>query len=483
MFEQTFKNIDDNLWKDAGCSSELDYVEQTSWVLFLKYLDDFEETRKQDYELDGKKYTPILKPEFKWASWAAPKTKDGKLDHHTALTGDDLIDFVNLKLFPYLKGFKQSATSPDTIEYKIGEIFSELKNKITSGYNLRGVIELVDELRFRTHKEKHELSHLYEDKIKNMGNAGRNGGEYYTPRPLIKTIVKVVAPKIGDKIYDGAVGSAGFLVEAYEYLNQGKLSTNDIKTLQKKTFYGKEKKSLAYIIGIMNMILHGIEAPNIIHTNTLGENVSDIQDKDRVDVVLANPPFGGKERPEVQQNFPIKTGETASLFLQHFIKMLKAGGKAGIIIKNTFLSNTDNASVSLREELLKSCNLHTVLDLPGGTFIGAGVKTVVLFFDKGAPTRKIWYYQLNLDRNLGKTNPLNEKDLADFVKLQKTKAESENSWTFDLKEINKNTFDISPKNPNKKAEADLREPEEIIAEMNYLDGESSKILKSIMELV
>ena len=483
MFEQTFKNIDDNLWKDAGCSSELDYVEQTSWVLFLKYLDDFEETRKQDYELDGKKYTPILKPEFKWASWAAPKTKDGKLDHHTALTGDDLIDFVNLKLFPYLKGFKQSATSPDTIEYKIGEIFSELKNKITSGYNLRGVIELVDELRFRTHKEKHELSHLYEDKIKNMGNAGRNGGEYYTPRPLIKTIVKVVAPKIGDRIYDGAVGSAGFLVEAYEYLNQGKLSTNDIKTLQKKTFYGKEKKSLAYIIGIMNMILHGIEAPNIIHTNTLGENVSDIQDKDRVDVVLANPPFGGKERPEVQQNFPIKTGETASLFLQHFIKMLKAGGKAGIIIKNTFLSNTDNASVSLREELLKSCNLHTVLDLPGGTFIGAGVKTVVLFFDKGAPTRKIWYYQLNLDRNLGKTNPLNEKDLADFVKLQKTKAESENSWTFDLKEINKNTFDISPKNPNKKAEADLREPEEIIAEMNYLDGESSKILKSIMELV
>ena len=483
MFEQTFKNIDDNLWKDAGCSSELDYVEQTSWVLFLKYLDDFEETRKQDYELDGKKYTPILKPEFKWASWAAPKTKDGKLDHHTALTGDDLIDFVNLKLFPYLKGFKQSATSPDTIEYKIGEIFSELKNKITSGYNLRGVIELVDELRFRTHKEKHELSHLYEDKIKNMGNAGRNGGEYYTPRPLIKTIVKVVAPKIGDRIYDGAVGSAGFLVEAYEYLNQGKLSTNDIKTLQKKTFYGKEKKSLAYIIGIMNMILHGIEAPNIIHTNTLGENVSDIQDKDRVDVVLANPPFGGKERPEVQQNFPIKTGETASLFLQHFIKMLKAGGKAGIIIKNTFLSNTDNASVSLREELLKSCNLHTVLDLPGGTFIGTGVKTVVLFFDKGAPTRKIWYYQLNLDRNLGKTNPLNEKDLADFVKLQKTKAESENSWTFDLKEINKNTFDISPKNPNKKAEADLREPEEIIAEMNYLDGESSKILKSIMELV
>jgi type I restriction enzyme M protein len=386
-----------------------------------------------------------------------------------------------LKLFPYLKGFKQSAASPDTIEYKIGEIFSELKNKITSGYILRSVIEHVDELRFRSHSEKHELSALYEDKIKNMGNAGRNGGEYYTPRPLIKTIVKVVAPKIGDKIYDGAVGSAGFLVEAYEYLNQGKLSTKDVEILQKKTFYGKEKKSLAYIIGIMNMILHGIEAPNIIHTNTLGENVSDIQDKDRVDVVLANPPFGGKERPEVQQNFPIKTGETAFLFLQHFIKILKAGGKAGIIIKNTFLSNSD--ATSLREELLKTCNLHTILDLPGGAFQGAGVKTVVLFFDKGAPTRKIWYYQLNLDRNLGKTNALNENDLADFLKLQKTKADSENSWTIEIKEIDKSTFDLSPKNPNKKEQSDLREPEEILAEMNNLDEESSKILKSIRELV
>ena len=165
----------------------------------------------------------------------------------------------------------------------------------------------------------------------------------------------------------------------------------------------------------MNMILHGIEAPNIIHTNTLTENLADIQEKDRYDVVLANPPFGGKERKEVQQNFPIRTGETAFLFLQHFIKMLKAGGRGGVVIKNTFLSNTDNASVSLRKLLLESCNLHTVLDCPGGTFQGAGVKTVVLFFEKGAPTRKIWYYQLDPGRNLGKTNPLNDDDLAEFV--------------------------------------------------------------------
>jgi len=484
MFEQTFKNIDDILHKDAGCSSELDYVEQTSWILFLKYLDDFEKEKQKAAKLTGKPYEGIIGKDYRWEVWAAPKDKEGKLDHHKALGGEDLKEFVDHKLFPYLKKFKTSALSADTIEYKIGEIFHELKNKIQSGYNLREVINRIDELRFRTHTEKHEMSHLYEDKIKNMGNAGRNGGEYYTPRPLIKTIVKVVAPQIGKTIYDGAVGSAGFLCEAFEYLKASKnLTTKENELLQKKTFYGKEKKSLAYIIGIMNMILHGIEAPNISHVNTLTENLADIQEKDRFDVILANPPFGGKERPEVQQNFTIKTGETAFLFLQHFIKILRAPGKAGIVIKNTFLSNTDNASVSLRKSLLESCNLHTVLDLPGGTFTGAGVKTVVLFFEKGEATKKTWFYQLNLDRNLGKTNPLNENDLAEFVKLQKTKADSPNSWTINIADVDKETFDLSVKNPNKKDETKLRDPKEILAEMEKLDQDAGKILKTIKDLV
>ncbi|WP_281637044.1 N-6 DNA methylase [Flavobacterium marginilacus] len=484
MFEQTFKNIDDILHKDAGCGSELDYVEQTSWVLFLKYLDDLEADKATAAELTGKVYNPIIAPEFQWNVWASPKDADGKLDYHKALTGDDLADFVNVELFPYLKKFKKEAESADTIEYKIGEIFSELKNRIQSGYNLREVLNRIDELRFRTHAEKHEMSHLYEGKIKNMGNAGRNGGEYYTPRPLITTIIKVVNPQIGETIYDGAVGSAGFLCEAFDYLKNSKsLTTKETEILQKKTFYGKEKKSLAYIIGIMNMIFHGVEAPNIIHTNTLAENLADIQEKDRYDVILANPPFGGKERAEVQQNFPIKTSETASLFMQHFVKILKAGGKAGVVIKNTFLSNTDNASIVLRKLLLENCNLHTILDLPGGTFTGAGVKTVVLFFEKGKPTQNVWFYQLNLDRNLGKTNPLNEKDLADFVTLQKNFTESENSWNIAIKDIDTTTFDLSTKNPNKREEAALRKPMEILTEMKVLDEESEAILNSILELI
>ena len=480
MFEQAFKNIDDVLWKEAGCTTELDYTEQTSWMLFLKYLDDLEKDREQKAQLQGKPYSYIIQGQYRWRKWAAPKKKDGiTLDHDKALIGKDLIEFVDGKLFPYLEGFRERAEAPDTIEYKIGEIFGEIKNKFRSGYSLRDALELVDGLRFRSQAERHELSQLYEDKIRRMGNAGRNGGEYYTPRPLIRAMVQVVNPQIGERIYDGAAGSCGFLCESFDYLLPKAQSTKDRETLQKRTFYAKEKKILAYVIGLMNMILHGIEAPNIVHTNTLSDDLRNVQEKDRYEVILANPPFGGKERPEVQQNFPIRTGETAFLFLQHFIKHLKAHGRAGIVIKNTFLSNTDNASVALRKELLENCNLHTVLDMPGGTFQGAGVKTVVLFFEKGAPTRRIWFYQLSPGRNLGKTNPLNDDDMADFIRLQKTKANSINSWSIDAAKIDPGTFDLSVKNPNRKEETELRDPKEILAEIAALDAQSAQLLKQI----
>lgn len=483
-FEQTFKNIDDLLYKDSGADSELDYIGQTSWVMFLRYLDELEQDKADEAGLKGQDYSFILAEEYRWNTWAMPKDNEGKLDHHIALTGPDLVQFVDGKLFPYLAGFRQTADNAQTIEYKIGEIFSELKNKIQSGYILREILGYADELPFRSTIDKHELSHLYETKIKNMGNAGRNGGQYYTPRPLIRAMIQVIDPQIGEKVYDGAAGSGGFLVEAYGYMYERmEKTTSNLKVLQESTFYGKEKKNLAYVIGIMNMILHGIEAPNLVHTNTLGENIRDIQEKNRYHVILANPPFGGKERIEVQQNFDIKTGETAFLFMQHFLKSLKTGGRAAIVIKNTFLSNTDNASVTLRKLLLESCNLHTVLDMPGGTFLGAGVKTVVLFFQKGEPTKNIWYYQLNPGRNMGKTNPLNDKDLEEFVTLQKTKPETEQSWNIKVSAIDDVTFDLSVKNTNTPEEAPLRSPEVILAEMERLDYETNSILESIKELI
>lgn len=477
MYENAFNRIDTFLRRDDGPSSELDYVEQTSWVLFLKYLDDLEAERADEAALAGRAYKRIIDGEFRWYQWAAPKDKRGEIDHKNALSGDDLIAFVEQKLFPALAGFKKSATGPDTIEYKIGEIFTELRNRFRSGFVLRDVVEVIDELSFGSSDQKHELSELYEARIKRMGNAGRNGGEYYTPRPLIRAIVKVVDPQIGETVYDGACGSAGFLCEAYEHLRSPKMSAKNFATLQRRTLYGQEKKSLAYIIGVMNMVLHGIDAPNIRHTNTLAENVMDITETDRHDVVLANPPFGGGERPEVQHNFPLQSGETAYLFLQHFIRKLKPGGRAGIVIKNTFLTNGDASA--LRRELLQSCRLHTVLDLPAKAFLGAGVKTVVLFFEKGAPTRDTWFYQLDPGRSLGKTNALNDDDLAEFVALQRTRETGPKSWIVRRGDLDEATLDLGVRNPHAPEADAAREPQDIIDAMLARDAETAAILESI----
>ena len=480
QYESTFNAIDNILRNEAGCSTELDYIEQTSWLLFLKYLDDLDREREDKALLTGKDYKPILTGYMRWSQWAAPKKADGTPDTVNAMTGPDLTQFVDSKLFPTLRKFQETAQSAKTLEYKIGEIFAELRNKITSGYNLREVINLIDQLHFQSAEDKHEMTVLYESKIAKMGNAGRNGGEYYTPRPLIRSIVRMIDPKIGESVYDPACGSAGFLCEAFTNMSQKVKSTHDSKVLQEDTFFGKEKKPLPYIIATMNMIFHGLQAPNIIRGNTLAENLSQIQESERKNVILANPPFGGAERGEVKQNFDINTSETAYMFMQHFIKMLKTGGRAGIVIKNTFLSNGDAAA--LRTLLMQQCNLHTILDLPSGVFQGAGVKTVVLFFDKGTPTKKIWYYQLNPGRNLGKTNALNEEDLAEFEKLYKTREDSENSWTIDVASLG-NDVDLSVKNPNKVEEVDERTPNEIAQSILALNSENQTLINEIMEMV
>lgn len=474
-FESSFKAIDNTLHHDDGCSTALDYVEQSSWVLFLKYLDDLELTREQAAELEGKEYARIISGEYQWHEWAMPLDAKGEYDRARALVGDDLIEFVNQRLFPYLQGFKERFDT-NTIEYKVGVIFTEIKNKISSGYNLRDVIERIDELKFQTADNRHEMTQIYEDRLRQMGNAGRNGGEYYTPRPLIRAIVKSVNPQVGETVYDGACGSAGFLCEAYSYMHSKPgLTSSEEEVLQTKTFYGKELKGLAYIIAMMNMILHGVQSPNIVRTNTLSENLANIQPSDQKDVVLANPPFGGSEREEVQQNFPIKSSETAYMFLQHFIKMMKAGGRAGIVIKNTFLSNGD--ATALRRKLLDECNLHTVLDLPSGVFTGAGVKTVVLFFTKGEPTQKIWYYQI--DKHFTKTQPMTEADLVDFLAKQKTREDSEYSWSIDVSELGED-LDLSVKNPHKVEEVDERTPAEIFDHIEDLTIEAKEIVQEFL---
>lgn len=480
--QNEFKKIDNVLLEDAGTNGPNDYMTQMSWILFLKYLDDLEDIRKQEAVFAGKSYEPLFKLEFQWDQWAAPKMADGKPDLTAQMTGDDLIEFVNQSLFPYLKEFKNSAQNPKSLLYKIGEIFGEVSNKIQSGRNLREVIDIIDTLEFKTQDELDDLSALYEDRLKLMGGAGRSG-EYYTPRPLIQTMIKAVDPKIGRTIYDGAAGSAGFLTEAYVHMREKATTPTELNFLKNDTFFGKNKKPEPYLLGTMNMILHGIESPNMIHTNTLTEDTHDIQEKDRFDYIFANPPFGGSEHAEIQRNFDIKTNETANLFLQHFMKKLRVGGEAAIVIKNTFLTNESNgATGALRRQLLENFNLHTILDLPNGVFrtnTTTGVKTVVLFVRKGEPTNEIFYYQLNPGRSLGKTNPLTANDFTDFLDKYKSREDSENSWRVPISDIDNSSFDLGVKNPKRVELTETSDPVKILKDIKKINDRISDILDEI----
>lgn len=480
--QNEFKRIDNILYEDAGTNGANDYMAQMSWILFLKYLDDLEDIREQEAVFSGKPYEPLFKDEFQWDNWAAQKLTNGSPDLNARVTGEDLTEFVNLKLFPYLKQFKDTAQDAKSLLYKIGEIYGEVGNKIQSGRNLREVIDIIDKLEFKTQDELDDLSALYEDRLKLMGGAGRSG-EYYTPRPLIQAMIQAVDPKLGKTIYDGAAGSAGFLTESYAYLREKANTPTELKFLKESTFFGKNKKPEPYLLGTMNMILHGIESPNMIHANTLTEDTHDIQEKDRYDYILANPPFGGNEHPEIQRNFDIKTRETANLFLQHFMKKLRVGGEAAIVIKNTFLTNEPSgATGSIRRQLLENFNLHTILDLPGGVFSATGstgVKTVVLFFRKGEPTKEIFYYQLNVGRSLGKTSPLNIHDMSDFINRYQNRSTSEKSWIMSIDSIDMTTLDLGVKNPNVPETKELNTPQEILDEITRIDSEISKILGEV----
>lgn len=483
---QAFKQIDKILRQDDGVATPIDYIEQTTWILFLKYLDTEEKTNKERAALAGRTHKNIFAEKYQWSSWAVPKKLDGSIDHNSVLPSDDLMSFVNNDLFPYLKSLRDSEINERSIGLKVGEVFSDITNRLSDGFNLREIINLVDSFSFDSKDDQHEMSELYEGHIQQMGNAGRNGGEYYTPRSLIRAMIKVVDPKATEIVYDPACGSGGFLVEAYKYIieQSTNLSTKDMDFLQSKALKGKEKKGLPFIIANMHLIFNGIKYPDITRGNTLSKNVMEIQEKDKVDVILANPPFGGSENESVQLNFPIKTGASENMFMQYFMRSLKTGGRAAIIIKNTFLTNDDSATKAIRQELLEISNLHTILDMPKGTFLGAGgVRTVVLFFEKGSATKDIWYYQLDPEKNLGKTNPLNMSHFKEFLSIHKNKGESKNSWTISECDIDTNNYYLGVDNPNKVKNNDNRTPQEIILEIEKLVEKSSEALKSIKRLL
>ena len=487
--ESKINRITDILRRDDGISGAMHYTEQISWVLFLKFLADLEESKAEDAELDGETYTYILDEKYRWQNWAVLKV-DGKKDIINSKSGDDLLEFVNKELFPYLKGFKSITENPKSIKYKIGAIFEFLDNRIANGHTLREVLDIIDEMDFHNQSDLFQLSLIYEKLLKDMGSDGGNSGEFYTPRPLIKVITDVVNPTIGQTIYDPAVGSCGFLIEAYNHIRytdvqnnkQRDLSTDQLKFLNEDTFFGNEKTPLSYVMGVMNMILHGVESPNISKSNTLTKDIRGLEEKDRFDCILANPPFGGKEKEQIQQNFPIKSNATELLFLQHMMNHLKLGGKCGVVIPEGVLFQTNNAFQSVKKDLLERFNVHTILSLPSGVFLPySAVKTNVVFFDRVGSTNDIYYYEVNPAFKLTKNKPINIDHFAEFLDSWESRKITPNSWIVNVNDIK--DFDISAKNPNKNDAIEHKSPIELVENIKLNNALINDLLDEVEEIL
>lgn len=497
--------ITDILRRDDGISGAMHYTEQISWILFLKFLNDFEENKADEAILDGKEYKFVLRQDLRWDTWASPKDDLGNKIIKSR-SGSDLIEFVNESLFPYLQNFKTNTSDIQSVKYKIGAIFEYLDNRIASGHTLREVLDIIDGLDFQSTDELFELSQIYENLLKGMGSDGGNSGEFYTPRAIIKAMVECVDPKVGgeikDTIYDGAIGSAGFLVEAFEYMTtnekKAKYSASEWETIQTNTFYGQEKTSLGYVMGMMNMILHGIESPNVYKGNTLTQNIRDIQEKDRHSVILANPPFGGKEKKQIQQNFPVESNSTEILFLQHFMKMLKLGGRASIVVPEGVLFQSNNAFKKVKESLLHDFNLHTIVSLPAGVFLPySGVKTNIIFFDRKGATSKIWYYDITPPYKLTKNKPIQYEHFREFLELfmhsEKRNTTSGkvynnngdvvplNDWTISVSDLL--DLDLSANNPHKVVEINHSSPQELLSQIKSNDLEINELMNQINSLI
>ncbi|TWO26066.1 class I SAM-dependent DNA methyltransferase [Campylobacter insulaenigrae] len=487
--------ITDILRRDDGISGAMHYSEQISWILFLKFLDDYEEELRLEAELDEKPYKAILQEKFSWRAWAAPKTSEGKLDVKNALSGSDLLSFVNDELFPYLKSFKDNENF-QSIEYKIGGIFEFIDNRIANGHTLREVINLIDEVSFSKEDEVFALGEVYEKLLKDMGSDGGNSGEFYTPRPLIKAMVEVINPRVKERIYDPSCGSCGFLVESFLHIlyedrtkkKKANLSVEELEFLKNDALFGKEKTPLSYAMGVMNMILHEISSPNIIKTNTLNKKITDITESEKYEVILANPPFGGKEKDQIQNNFPVKSNATELLFLQHILKSLKNNGRCAIVVPEGVLFQNSNAFVSVKKDLLENFNLECVLSLPSGVFLPySAVKTNVLFFSKGQKCicdgDGVYYYELIPPFKLTKNKPLEYSHLQEFLTCYKERKITQNSYIVSLEELEERNYDLSAKNPNVKEEKTLREVEEILDDLKQNQDQAQKLLEKIQSKI
>lgn len=476
----------------SNCAGALQYVPELTWILFLRVLDVMEEREEAEAEAVGDDYVASLKGPYRWRDWAAPDGKKRKQLEAGKL--GDFFGFVNADLIPRLKRLARNPNATPR-QKVIGEALSGLeRTRVDTERNFLDVLDRVHKLDLTNADEQHMfvLSQVYEGLLLRMGEKGNDGGQFFTPREVIRAIVKAVDPKPGETIYDPCCGTGGFLAEAMKHVSGhlgAKATANAIERLKTRTFYGREKENLIYPIALSNLIIHGIDRPHIWHGNTLtGQEVYGGLYQgapDTFDVILTNPPFGGKEGKEAQAQFSFKTRATQILFLQHVIDRLKAGGRCGMVVDEGVLFRTnEGAFVGAKRKLLDSCELMAIVSLPAGAFVGAGagVKTNLLFFEKGKPTEKVWYYDLS-DIKVGKRTPLTLAQFDEFFRLSPKKGESERSWTVTRAEIEAKNYDLKAVNPNRKREIDTRTPAEILAEIEKLGKDADMAIAELRRLI
>jgi type I restriction enzyme M protein len=471
-----------DIMRRSGRAGALQYVPELTWMLFLRILDEKEEREAEHTKALGVEFTPSLEFPYRWRDWASPDGKKRK--ELQERTFGAFMPFVNNELIPHLRNLenKSDATSRQKI---ISEIFSPIeKTGIDTERNLLDILDKINELSLKHVDETHmfTLSQVYEGLLLKMGEKNNDGGQFFTPREVIRVMTRVIDPKIGETVYDPCSGTGGFLAQAYIRMREKAKTADNIDTLKTRTFYGREKENLIYPIALANLVLHEIDEPHIWHGNTLtglevyGGLFSDAPSL--FDVVLTNPPFGGKEGKDAQTRFAYKTGSTQVLFLQHVIDSLKTGGRCGIVMDEGVLFRTnETAFVQTKRKLLNECNVFCIVSLPPKVFLNAGAasKTNILFFKKGEPTKEIRYYDLS-DFNVTKKQPFTLGHFEEFFKLLSERSESERSWCVPIEDIEANNYDIKAINPNRKDEGDKRTPEELLAIIESEAKETQDIL-------
>jgi len=473
----------DVLRRDNNCTGIMEYVEHLSWLLFLKFLDAQEEEWEAQAKLAGREYTRVLDGDLRWKNWA-----------ETDWPAEKLLEFIHARLIPYLQ-----TLGGDPLRDTIRSVFAE-RNVIVcaSGYNLKEVLQIINQIDFHSQDDIFTVSQVYEELLRRLGSENRLAGEFYTPRPVIRFMVEIIDPQIGETVYDPACGTCGFLAQSYLWMKRKEKTIDDYKTLQEGTFFGQEKKPIPALLGLMNMVLHGVSAPRIVRRNTLEENIRNIQE--RYDVILTNPPFGGIEGEHIQHNFPVKSSATELLFLQHIMKKLKPkdGSRCGMVVPEGLLFRGD-AFAEVKEKLLEDFNLHTIVSLPPGTFAPySDVKTALIFFEKPGPTKEIWYYELPLPEGLkkfSKGNPIKDEHFAEARTLWKAwdnyrkglgpreACLSERSWIVPIEEIKSKGYDLSARNPNRKDEFYLPSPMEVLSEIMEREREILNIIEELDQLL